>query len=807
MPKIIEPGSPAAAVVAEEDALLQRVASFLRRHAAHARAVSDHEAELIELRDAIAEAKPEDVAPLVEQMTRVSAVAAGRRGKVSVPVDQQAPYFGHLRLLPTGGRSRDVLIGRRGLIDRQAGVQIVDWRDAPISQLYYRYEEGDDYEEDLGGGHLAGVIEARRNVTIQGGRLRRVGCPQGNFFSDAQSTWWQVEQAALPSLAGGQGQAARAPRPLAPQPAQRDRAKGRGRAQLGGPRADFAERVDKHLPEIAALIDPDQFSLITEPGGGLLMIQGGAGSGKTTVALHRVAYLAFKDPQRFRPRHMLVIVPSDSLARYVSGVLPSLGVNGVPVLTSRAFLRTHRRRLLPHLPDRWSEATPEGVSRLKKHPRMLQVIDAYLRDQERDMGAALRAALQDHGDAARAVLERFEALAAEPLRRRCRKVREAVSRGLLGPGAPQQAVLRAEDVLRRLSRRAHDVGRDWAEILTDPGRLRGLQGEPTDPVSESDIAALVSWCKAQQEEVETLSPDMDEERFQAVDGKPLDEGHPAGCLDEEDDPILLRLYQCKHGAIEGKTGDPILYDHLVLDEAQDLSVIEVKVLLSCLQRGPSGISATIAGDVAQRLVFDNGFHGWEPLLADVGVEGVRMTRLRLLYRSTAQVMALAQEVLGPLRSRETEQQATRAGAEVMAFRFSEVGESVAFLAEALRSLLLREPTASVALIARHAGTADLYHRALARAEVPSLRRVVRHEFPFTPGIDVTDVTQVKGLEFDYVVILDATEAAYPDGLEARHLLHIAITRCAHQLWLICAGAPSPLVPEGYWSHEVGQMDE
>ncbi len=376
-------------------------------------------------------------------------------------------------------------------------------------------------------------------------------------------------------------------------------------------------------------------------------------------------------------------------------------------------------------------------------------------------------------------------------------------------------------MLRRLSRRAHDVARDWAELLTDAARLRrGLLGPMDDDdqdeagrVTEQDLTGLLAWCQAQHEEVELLSEEeVDLERYQAVDGRPLDEGSPAGRLDAEDDPILLRLYQRKHGDLDqpGHIG-PLRYEHLVLDEAQDLSVPEVKVLLSCVagstaedpQRTPS---LTIAGDVAQRLVFDNGFHGWEGLLSAVGVRDVEIRHLRLLYRSTQEVMQLALEVLGPLASSESEQQATRSGAAVRAFRFAEIGEAVAFLGEALRALLSREPTASVALIARHAGTADAYYRGLCKADVPSLRRVQRHEFLFTPGVDVTDVTHVKGLEFDYVVILDATAGAYPDTVESRHLLHIGTTRCAHQLWLLSAGPPSPLVPPSYFIDEFAESE-
>ncbi len=60
---------------------------------------------------------------------------------------------------------------------------------------------------------------------------------------------------------------------------------------------------------------------------------------------------------------------------------------------------------------------------------------------------------------------------------------------------------------------------------------------------------------------------------------------------------------------------------------------------------------------------------------------------------------------------------------------------------------------------------------------------------------MTDVRQVKGLEFDYVVLVDVTDNAYPDDDEARHLLHIGSTRAAHQLWIVTAGKPSPLLPK------------
>ena len=137
----------------------------------------------------------------------------------------------------------------------------------------------------------------------------------------------------------------------------------------------------------------------------------------------------------------------------------------------------------------------------------------------------------------------------------------------------------------------------------------------------------------------------------------------------------------------------------------------------------------------------------------------------------------------------------RPGEPVELHEFGDLGEAVAFLGDALRTLMAREPTASCAVISRHSEQADAYFEGLRRAEVPALRRVKRDEFNFQPGVDVTDVTHVKGLEFDYVVMVDVNASSYPKVNWARHLLHIGVTRAAHQLWLVSTGEVSSLVPK------------
>jgi DNA helicase-2/ATP-dependent DNA helicase PcrA len=775
--------SPAAKIIAEEERLYGQVQARVamgdedegRPHIAG----SDLDGDLISLRDQIAEARPEDLPPLIEQMTRLAALKARLGGGKSLPVDITSPYFAHMRLREPAhrdGKTRDVMVGKRGFIDRQSNVQIVDWRNAPVSRIYYRYEEGDDYEEEIAGRRVEGMVEARRNVSIARGNLRRIGTPQGTYLKDARGAWVQAVGQVTPILHGGMGKAAR--------PVAATGQKGKLGVHHG------ALRAERTLPEIAALIDKEQFELITQPSSGIVVIQGGAGSGKTTVALHRIAYLNFQDPRRFKAQHTLFVVPTLALVRYVAGVLPSLGVAGVPVVTYVGWARSTRIRCLPEAPTKYNVEPPDQVSRVKKHPALLGMLVQWVEHQATQIAGEL-------GEVAEVAVAEWNRLAKRALVPRLSKL----SAWLKKPETALEPQTRValEGIVKRWKKRADDCVLDWAELMTDPVALRtGFEGAD---VTQRDIERVVSWMKRQLAKPQKAPVDEDGKPILDSEGQPLgvDEDDPAGRFDDEDDPILLRLIQLKRGGLYVPGGDELIWEHVAIDEAQDRSALEVKVLVEAV-RAPDNDSdkrsVTIAGDTAQRLVFDNNFNGWAQLLDQIsGKTGAAIVRpLKLSYRSTAEVMLLAREILGPDLAPE-EPLAARPGEPVELHEFGDLGEAVAFLGDALRTLMAREPTASCAVISRHPEQADAYYEGLKRAEVPALRRVRRDEFNFQPGVDVTDVAQVKGLEFDYVVMVDVNENSYPDQHWARHLLHIGVTRAAHQLWLVSTGEPSGLIPK------------
>jgi DNA helicase-2/ATP-dependent DNA helicase PcrA len=724
------PEHAADPTVVEEEQLLARV----RAHLATVRPslpppTQDYETDLLSLRDEIASARLEDVPALVQQMERLSGIAAMRADHVVEPVDPRSPYFGHLRLREEGRGERDVLIGKTTHVDGKAGVRIVDWRHAPVSQIYYRYEEGSDYEETFGEREVEGTVLVRRTVTIDDGELLRISAPQATYVRVEGG--WKALGVEATELSGGQGSALR-PEDM------------KGALGVGG---SFAAREDRHLPEIAALLDPRQFDLISRPDSGIVVIQGGAGSGKTTIGIHRMAFLNFNARQRFSPDKMLIIVGSPALRAYIGEILPALGLRGVAVETFREWVSATRQRTFPWLEVPVEESTPSVVTRFKTHPAMLKMLD-----------------------------ERADAYAEDP----------------------------------RARKDSHGVLHFWADLLTDVDRALAAFAREADPEFGPDqVRRAVRWCSDRCPAVLDADPGDRAERRAAEEPSDDEDGMGADAkaigpddratLDPEDDALLVRAYQRIRGELRrGK--QPLVYEHLFVDEAQDLAPIDLGVLLGVVAKhdvphAPEPLpSVTLAGDTAQRLFMDSGFRDWRTLLGDLGLTGsVDIEPLRIAYRSTRQVLEVAREILGPLAD-PTPPIAPRSGAPVEHHHFPSQGAAVAFLADAIRPLMAREPRATLAILARHPEQADVYYDALRMAEIPRLSRVRHYEFNFRPGVEVTEIRQVKGLEYDYVVLIDVNASTYPTDAESRHLLHIGATRAAHQLWLVSSGPPSALIP-------------
>ena len=681
-------------LVEEEEELLRRVLAALRaRRPAPRRGDPDLLGRLSELREQAVESTAKDLPTVFQEMGLVRAMI--ERPRLDPLPDPGAPYFAHLRVRERDA-VRDYCLGRATFVDLAAGVRIVDWRFAPVARLFYAYREGDAFEERFPGRLAEGVVEARRVVVVQGGRLTRVSTAAVTLTRGEGGRWSSSRGDRAASLGGGAGTAARP-----------------GVLGVGEGARGRAAR-----PDVTALLDREQFEALSVEADDPLLVTGSAGSGKTTVALHRLARIAFEDPRRYPVSKLIVVVPELGLSRLSARLLEPLGLSKVAVRTLDGWSRGAFQSAFGVPPPRLTDETPPLVSRLKRHPALY--------------GA---------------------------LRRR-----------------PRVADRRAPEGWSKLRS-------DLADLMSDRAFLAGVVA-----ASGGDLPVTAIEETARHTRLQLASPlaaalrGVDAERTVALDGEPVDARTPdalAGTLDAEDLPLLLFLRAWRSSA-RGRA-----MAHLVVDEAEDVSLFELFVL--GWQLGEAR-SLTVAGDEGQQT--GAGFAGWPAMLSALGAERAATCRLATTYRCPVPVAAFAREVLGPLAPAEA-LQAGRPGVPVGRFDFPSDAHAHLFLAEAVRDLIEREPQASVAVVARGPEVARSLHRLL--ADMPEVRLVLDGAFSFRPGVDLTDVESVKGLEFDYVIVPDASAATYPATDEARRRLHVAVTRASHQLWVSAVGTPSPLI--------------
>lgn len=683
------------AVLDEELALLTRAKEAIARargRMQRSEGAAGLLAQLEVLRDDAADAHVADLPHLLHQINQTRALL--EREKVQPLPEPSAPYFAHLRVRGPEG-VRDYLLGRTSFAELAAGIRIVDWRFAPIARLFYSYDEGDEFEEQFGTRVSEGVIETRRLVIIQRGELTRIITRAGILECGEDGTW-RTAQAASGLDTGGAGTATR-PAALRPGAAPRS------------PEDAFG---------VTARLDADQYEALSTPGEKPLLVLGSAGSGKTTVALHRLAKLVFDEPDAFPPRRTKVIVPEEGLARLTRRLLAPLGLGRVQVETLAAWSEASAKTAFGVRSLRVSPETPPLIARLKRHP----------------------------------VLRR--ALAARH-----------------GAG--------------RLKGTSLELLRQWlGDAFADPEFLASVVKGAAGALPTTAIEETVRHTKFQLMASlgETLAG-IDAENLQTVDGASIEAGTPdelAGTIDFEDIPILLFLK-----AQRGATGLESVA-HVVLDEAEDFSLFELSVIGTLLgdARG-----CTLAGDDMQQTT--SSFGGWSAALNELDIRDAAICRLQVSYRCPLPITRFARHVLGPLMN-DAAEVTGREGPPVGNHHFPDEAHAFLFAAEAVRDLAEREPHASIAIIASTPAVAQRIYRLF--EEMPWARLVLDGNFSFEPGVDVTDVDNVKGLEWDYVVLPDVTAVAYPVDDDARRRLHVAATRASHQLWVVSSAVRSRLAP-------------
>jgi DNA helicase IV len=218
----------------------------------------------------------------------------------------------------------------------------------------------------------------------------------------------------------------------------------------------------------------------------------------------------------------------------------------------------------------------------------------------------------------------------------------------------------------------------------------------------------------------------------------------------------------------------------MIDETQEFAPLELALMGRTLKPGGTLI---VAGDAHQQMDATATFVGWPEAMRDLGHPDYETAQLEIDYRCPPEVVSLARAVLDP---------AAAATASTPLHRVHDEGALLDWLASNLGALQRRDRRASVAILCRSPLTARRVVAELQRREMPA--RVVFDGRFLARGVQVTTVDQVKGLEFDFVVVPDADARSYPDEERSRRWLYVAVTRARHQVVLACVGNPSPTLP-------------
>ncbi len=543
-----------------------------------------------------------------------------------------------------------------------------------------------------------------------------------------------------------------------------------------------------HMRDIVATVQLEQDEVIRSPLAGVLVVQGGPGTGKTAVALHRAAYLLYTHRFPLERQGVLVVGPNALYLHYVRHVLPSLGETGVVLTTVDGLVPWVRPRAVDG----------PAAARVKGDARMAQVLARAVQDRQRPLrrgvdvgyeGVVLRL---DPSDSKRAVA--FARRRAGPHNARRRHVEAWVARhfeqqyraravprdhrsevpgggagsGLGAGGGNRLSWEGGEELwpqLRRLPEVAGALDRMWP-LLAPEELLHDLYGAP--PLLR--LAAREILDAGELDELHReRSPSLDAIPWTAADLALLDEAR-----------VLLGPRRLNAGSDD----DVRTYGHIVVDEAQDLTPMQLRMLA---RRSLSG-SMTVVGDIAQA-TGPSGPGSWDEVLAHLpDGAGRRMAELSVNYRTPGEVMELAARVLAglelglrpPLSIRST-----GAPPALVAVRPDELASEVAAIA---RREADRVRPGTVAVITADSLLASISEALQAAGADFATAGPRGLESPVT----LLPVAVAKGLEFDSVVVVEPARIVAEQD-QGHRALYMALSRPTQRLAVVHAdGLPDEL---------------
>lgn len=606
------------------------------------------------------------------------------------------PYFGRIDYQETKSKLEESLyIGKNGVQSPEDDVVVVDWR-APVATVYYENEKGLGAYAVPEGEPIEIDLTLKRTFDIEDGELN------GYYDSDIASN----DQLLVKYL---------------------------------------AKNKDVVLGDIIATIQKEQDQIIRDTPFKSMIVQGVAGSGKTTVAMHRISHILYNYEKRYAPEDFCIIGSNDMLLSYITSGLPELDVRNVKQRRMDEFLREQlyedwkkKYKLIPARPEDSWKCRMDYVRVLDHYlwqvwhkllkPRA--VMDPELGEiLSRDQMYQLLQFRQDWS------LQRIEVLLNDTLQRRIQ---------LLTDYTVDDDEYDYWRALRRRKLKEYKnyfkPTKEWFGCLDTYQRFVGLY--------------------AQKHQLDASATLLNLER---------------GYVDVYD---LAGMALTRRWITEDMLPDS--FGQIIIDEAQDFG----EMVYYVLKRLQPGCYFTVMGDVSQNIHYEMGMNDWEPLREHVfneKADGFQI--LAKSYRNTIEISEYAGRVLEKASAGAYKiEPVIRHGSPVAVHQQAEkeMLPQAAKLIEEIRSRGYR----SIAVICRTEGEADQVKKGLAKAGEETGGAESGGEEGFRSDLMVLPIELTKGLEFDAVILWKPDEKHYGPTPKEAKLLYVAITRALHELHLL-----------------------
>lgn len=660
----------------------------------------------------------------------------------SLQAARQKPYFARVDFLRDGTEKNERLyFGKTSLYQRENQEQlIVDWR-APIANLYYEGRLG-PFTYEAEGESLSGNIVLKRQLTIEEGTLKEIR---------------DIDITANDALL----------------------------------QESLAKSSSSRLTDIVTTIQEEQNRIIRADLHRPIIVQGAAGSGKTTIALHRVSYFLYTYRELFDARDLLILAPSRLFLHYISDALPELGVEKAKQFTFAEYVEFAIGRRLSLIPDRklprLLEKVPEAedkarLSGLKGSPLFKSILDEYLADFYK----SFRPADDFRCDKFRLYsARRFSRLMEEeywylPFYSRLDKMKE-ILRGQIKTNK-KEMISRIEDFYdRRIDKALYrklepGVRKDLVSKLLDRKKER------TEEFNKEVRRAVGDYFKQFKKE-----PLLDTYARLFTDPSKL-AGYSSGMLAEEDAAALCRSFQAQRGKYELEDLGPLLYmyarlfgvpkerraKNIVIDEAQDYSFMSLLSLKTACDTD----MFTLVGDLAQGIHSYRGITSWDSVRKEIFPRAA-YTELKKSYRTTVEIMEQANRLLKRLTVPFTPAEPVVRHGKTPSFR-EITNEDWAEKLIADAASLSEEGMNTIAVITKTMKEAKEACQSLHALNVEA--DLIGENSGMSPGrLAVLPSYAAKGLEFDAVFALSLGEIYRPDSDMDIKLLYVVMTRPLHRL--------------------------